>query len=182
MQGACNAIVVEEPARGDDLRLDREIPGPFHLAEIRRAARTHQGLQSALAAGAHDLDLEIAAAGGSAGVIGRAAGCQGAGVLPIENRKATGRWPEDANRLTPVLHDEEPVRPDATLLLGLIGTAGHRPAESVRGTLRRGSLPAQELAGNVEGRFDVELALVLPDFGECDVLSMPDEPGGLVVQ
>jgi hypothetical protein len=70
MQAAANPIVVEVPTSRDDLGLDGEVAGAFHFAEIRRAARSHQGLQLPLALRAHDLDLKVPAAGGPTQIVG----------------------------------------------------------------------------------------------------------------
>jgi hypothetical protein len=64
VQAAPDPIVVQISTGGDDLGLNREVPGPLHFAEIRRAPGAHQSLQLPLPLGAHDLDLEIPATGG----------------------------------------------------------------------------------------------------------------------
>ena len=58
-------VVVEVGAGGDDLSLDREVASPFHLAEIGFLASPDQRLEALFPGGAHDLDLEVAAAGGA---------------------------------------------------------------------------------------------------------------------
>src|SRR4051812_26600851 len=75
MQGATNTVVVEVGTSRNDLGFDREVTGALHLAEIRRPARTHQGLQPALALRAHDLNLEVTATRCPARMIGGATGC-----------------------------------------------------------------------------------------------------------
>src|SRR4051812_5060105 len=80
VQRAADPVIIEVGAGGDDLRLDGIVACAFHLAEIRGAARTHQGLQPPLPFGTHDLDLEIAATSRTAGVISCAAGGQRTGV------------------------------------------------------------------------------------------------------
>jgi hypothetical protein len=86
VQAATDSIVVEVAAGGDNLGLDREISGPFHFAEIRRAPGSHQSLQLPLPFGAHDLDLEIAATSGPTQIIGGAAWSQGARIAATQQR------------------------------------------------------------------------------------------------
>src|SRR5690349_15830966 len=90
MEGAANPVFIQIIACRNDLGLQREVTGPLHLAEIRRSPRAHQGLETPLPFGAHDLDLEIAAAGRSPGVVCRAAWGRGTRVCPVDDRE--GSW------------------------------------------------------------------------------------------
>src|SRR5687768_13817121 len=105
VQAAADPIVIQITAGGNDLGLDREVPGAFHLAEIRRTTGPHQGLEALLAAGAHDLDLQIPAAGGPPAVICGATRCQRARVLSLKHRETARRLRQAPSYYPPVLHE-----------------------------------------------------------------------------
>jgi hypothetical protein len=182
MQAAADPIVVEVPAGGDDLGLDGEVAGSFYFAEIRRPARTHQGLQPPLPLGTHDLHLKIAAAGSSPKIIRSPAGGEGARVSGAEYGKAVGRQRKRPNCGSAVLHDHKAIAIQSAGLFGPVGSPGNRPLETVGGTLSRGALVMQISAGNPQHRVHVQLALILPEVVKRDVLSVSDEPGGLMVE
>ena len=80
MQGAVDPPRLEVAARRDHFGVDRVIPLALDLAEIRRSPGAHQRLESALLACAHDLDLQVPAAGRAAPVVCGAARCRRAGI------------------------------------------------------------------------------------------------------
>jgi hypothetical protein len=88
MQGTADPVFIEECAGGDDLCLDGEIAGAFHLAEIWRPTGPHQCLEPPLPLGTHDLYLEIPAAGGAPGIVCGTAGRQSAWIGALEDGKA----------------------------------------------------------------------------------------------
>jgi hypothetical protein len=182
VQGAANAIIIQICTGGDDLRLDRKVAGPFHLAEIRRPARSHQSFQLALLFGAHDLDLEITAAGGAPNVVSRSASCQGARVSTGNDRQAAGWGWQRSNHPAPALHDQKALATEATSLLRPVRPARRRSGKAVRGTFRPGALHSQEPAGYVEHGVDVQLPFVFPKIVKGDPLGVTNEPGGLVIQ
>ena len=182
VQAASDTIVVQESAGGDDFRLDGKVACALHLAEIRRPAGTHQCLQSALPPGAHDLNLEITAAGSTAGVVGRATRCQGTRVLPLQNWQHPSRRAKGSDRGPAVVDHQEAVGTDTSRLLGPVGATRGRPAKSMCGTLGEGPFPTQIPAWNVQGRLYVDLAFVFPDLGEGHVLGVADQPGGFVIE
>ena len=49
VEATANPVVIQIAAGGNDLGLDREVSCAFHLAEIRRTAGPHQGLEALLA-------------------------------------------------------------------------------------------------------------------------------------
>jgi hypothetical protein len=182
MEGAADPIIIEKGAGGDDLCLDGEIPRPFHLAEIRRAPRTHQGLQPALPLGTHDLDLEVTATRRSAGMVRGSARGQSARVGPAENRKAPGSRLECPHGGPPVFDNQKAVRSQPARLLPSDGPVGQGSAEAV--SCAAGSAPVwlQETARDVQRSVDVKLTFIFPDLMEADVLGVTDEPGALVIQ
>jgi hypothetical protein len=184
MKSAPDSVFVQVSTGGDHLGLNREIPGSLHLAEIRGTARPHQGLQPPLLSGTHDLDLKIAAAGRTAEVISGPAGCQGARVGAVEYWKAPGRrrCTQGSDRGPAVLYNQEPVSTELARLVWRGVPPWRRALKSVRGAPDGGTIPVQVPAGDVKDRIDVELALILPDVGERNVLRVTDEPGCLMIQ
>jgi hypothetical protein len=182
MQAAANPIVVEVPTGGDDLGLDREVSSPFHFAEIRRAAGSHQSLQLPLALSAHDLDLEVPAAGRATQIVGSTAWGQRTRVTAIEDWEAAGRLRQASNRGSAVLHNQKAVPRESAGLFPFVRPAGSRPSVAVRHTLGTGSIPTQVSAGDMQHRVDVEFSLILPQVVEADVLRVADEPGCFMVE
>jgi hypothetical protein len=179
---AGDSIVIQEAAGRDDFGLDREVTRPLYLAEIRRPPGTHQCLQPSFPTGTHDLDLEVAAACCAAGIVGRPAWGQGAGVLRVQYRQASWGRRKRSGHGTAVLHHQEPIPSQPAPLLGLVGPAGCGPPEAMRGALSNGTLTPKVPARDVEGGIHVELPSILPDIGKRDVLRVPNQPGGLMVQ
>jgi hypothetical protein len=182
MQRTTNPVVVQKGASGDDLGFDREITGSLDLAEIRRAPGTHQGFESSLPPGAHDLNLEIAAAGRSPGMVGGPARRQGTGVGPGQDGKGTPGRLKGSNRHFPILDDHESVLSHPSGLLFSPGPAGSRTREAVSLAPAGGAIPVEITAGDVEHGVHVQLAFIFPDFVKCDVLGVPDQPGGFMIQ
>jgi hypothetical protein len=166
VKAAAYAIVVQESARGYHLRLDRKVARPIYLAEIRRPARSHQCLEAAFPAGAHDLYLEVAAAGGTAPVVRGSARGEGTGVLNIHywKRPARGRRRRQGSRhRTAILHNQEPIPAQPSPLLWPVRSAGNRANEAMGGALGRGTLVTEISAAHVKGRIHIQLAFVFPD-------------------
>ena len=170
----------------DHFGVDGELALARHLAEIRRTPGTHQRLQRLLPAGAHDLYLQVPAAGRAAPVVGRAAGCGGAGIgaRAWQDRQ---RPPRRRGRRQPprdhpaALHQVEPV---AIELSQLRPPAGGRRGRgvTVRAAAGAAAFLTQEPAGDVEHGVHVEIAFTFPQVEEGDVLRVAQEPGGLVVE
>ena len=121
-------------------------PGPLHLAEVRRAAGPHQGLQPALLLGAHDLDLEIPAAGRAPRCVRGATGRRSAqGFAPLSTGSARQvrrrRRTRAAVDRSPLLHDQEPVAAQPAGLLEPARTARQRAAEAVSAGTRPRARP-----------------------------------------
>jgi len=182
MQGTADPIIIKIGAGGDDLCFDREIPRPFHLAEIRWAPGTHQGLQPALPLGTHDLDLEVAAAGSPAGIVRGSARGQRTRVGRAENGEAVAGKRECPEGSPPALDNEKSILTQLARLLPANGPAWRGSREAVGGAAGGASVWLQETARDVQRGVDVELPLILPDIIEADVLSVTDEPSGLVIQ
>jgi hypothetical protein len=182
MQGAADPILVEIGAGGNDLCLDGEIARPFHLAEIRRTARTHQGLQPVLPLGTHNLDLEVAATRRPTGIVRGSARGQSARIGRGENRKTTGGRRECPDGGPPVFDDEKLVPAQLARLLPSDWSAGRGSSEAIGGAAGGAPLCLQEAAGDVERGINVKLTLIFPDVIEADVLGVTNEPGGLVIQ
>jgi hypothetical protein len=107
---------------------------------------------------------------------------QSARVGGGENRKATGRGREGADSRPPVFDNEKSVATQPARLLPSKGPAWRGSGEAVGCTAGGAPVWLQETARDVQRGIDVELALIFPDIMEADVLSMTDEPGGLVIQ
>lgn len=185
MKRAGHPVILQESARGDHLGLEREVPGPLHLTEIWRLAGAHQGLQAPLALGAHDLDLQIPAAGGGHGVVGRTAGGGGAGVVAVHDRERVGGWRRmlEGPRHQPFrVHDAEPVLPQTAELCPVRRPSGRRAFESVNPATGRHAILSQMTAGYVEHGVHVEVILVGPGLAEGDLLRVPQQPGRLVIE
>ena len=182
VQRAADAVVVQVPAGGNHLCFNRVVARPLHLAEIRRSPRSHQCLQLALPFGAHDLDLEIPAAGGSPPVIRRAACCEGTRVSATQDREASRWWREGPNPGPPILYNKEAIAGKPSRLLGSPGSTGQGTVEAVGSTPRFGTFSSKVPAGHMQHGIDVELTPVLPEIVERDALGVPDQPGGLMVQ
>jgi hypothetical protein len=89
---------------------------------------------------------------------------------------------ERANRRSTVLHDEEAIPTQTARLVRLVRAARSGSPESVGGAVGRGAVTVEVSARDMEHRLDVELARILPDLGEGDVLGMAEKPGRLVVE
>jgi hypothetical protein len=162
VEAAPDPVVVQIPAGRDDLGLDGEIARPLHLAEIRRATGTHQGLQLSLPFGAHDLDLKVTAASGTPQIVGRAAGSQGARIPGGEHRQTTrGGW-EHANYGLAVLHDQESIAAQTPGLFRLVGVTWGGTAEAIRGAVGTAPIALQVPARDMKHRVHVQLAFILP--------------------
>jgi hypothetical protein len=186
MQGASDPVVVQVPAGRDHLGLEREVPGPLDLTEIRRAAGAHQCLQALLAMGAHDLDLQVSAACGTPPMVGRATGRACAGVSPVEHRELPGTgWGgggEHAHsRPTPIDHPEPVATEPPGLSPSQLG-GECRIGESIEGATRTAGLGPKVSARDVKGRLGVQISAVRPDLAEGDLLGMSQEPRRLVVE
>jgi hypothetical protein len=182
VESAGDTIIIQVPAGRDHLSLDGEVSCPFHLAEIRRAAGTHQGLQLALAFGAHDLDLQVSAAGSTTEVIGSPAGGHCAGIAGTQHRQAArGRW-KLANGPSAILDNEEAIAVEATRLGPFSRTPRSPAGKAVSCALSLGSVPTQVAAGYVKHSVHVQFALVLPEIVKADVLGVSQKPGGLVIE
>jgi len=182
MQAATDPIVIQEAAGRDDLGLDREVSRAFYLAEIRGTARAHQGLEPLLPAGAHDLDLQVPAAGGAPGVICGPARRHGARIFGLEHREAPKRLRQASAHDSTILHHQKPVTSEAAQLLGLVSAARCPPQEPMGGALCHRTFAPKVAAADMERRVDVELPVVLPDLRERDMLGVPEQPGCLVVE
>ena len=94
VQRAADPIILEVPAGGDDLALDDVGANALGLAQVRRAPRQEQGLQVLRAPPVrrgHDLQREVPAARGAAGVVGGAAGCAVTGVASVVDDRQGSR-------------------------------------------------------------------------------------------
>src|SRR3954452_24583690 len=150
VQSAADAIIVEITTGGDQFGLDREVSCPVHFAEIRRPAGTHQSLQLALPFGAHDLDLEVSAAGGAPEIVGGPARGQRAGIAATQDRKSPGRRRQMPNSGAPVLYNDKPVPAEPSRLVLAPGGPGGRAPKSMRIALGFRTIIAQVSAGHVE--------------------------------
>jgi hypothetical protein len=182
VEAAADPVVIEVPTGGNYLCLDGVIASALHLAEIRRLAGSHQCLESALPPGAHDLDLQISAAGRPPAVVCRAAGSKCAWVRSLQNRQALARRRQRPSHLAAIFYNKEPVSIQAAGLVWLVRSPGARAPEAVSGTLGERAFLPQVSTADVQGGVHIELALVLPDFRKPNVLGMTDEPGGFVVE
>jgi hypothetical protein len=182
VERAADAVVVQITARGDYFGLDREIAGPLHLAEIRRPAGSHQGLQFALPFGAHDLDLEVPAAGCSPLVVRRPAGRQRAGITAAQHRKVSGRRRQPAHGRAAVFHDHKPVPAQSPGLVRVARASGSGSPVTVGGAFSFRAVAAQIPAGDMKHGVDVQLSLILPQIVERNSLGVADQPRRFVVK
>src|SRR3954466_13407746 len=127
VQSAADAIIVQITTGGDQFGLDREVSCPVHFAEIRRPAGSHQSLQLALPFGAHDLDLEVPAAGGASEIVGCPAGGQRAGIAAAQDRKGSGGRRQMPHGGAPVLYNKKPIPTETSRLVLLAGAPGGGP-------------------------------------------------------
>lgn len=184
---AVEAIFLEEIAGRNDLCADQPLLGilPLDLAEIGRFPAPEQRFQQRLLRGAADFDIQVAAAGGVAGMIGGSTRCLGAGVGVGGEREGPlqgGGGRQMPGDQLPVLDDPEAILPQparrcraarywnaATEAVGsAFGLATVRPE-------------LQILAGDVHRCLAPELTIrgVAPP--EIESLSVPEEPGRVVV-
>src|SRR5215212_1560492 len=70
VETAANTVLIQVPTGRNHLSLDREVAWTLYLAEIRRAARTHQCFKPLLPPSAHDFDLQVATARRTTRVVG----------------------------------------------------------------------------------------------------------------
>ena len=113
MERAMDPVLHEEGARRDHLRVQGLGGLPIHLAEIGGLAAPDQGLEPALPGGAHDLDLEVPAAGRSPSVVGGAARGADTGVgsgVDRELPRGSGGRRQCAGDRPPPLDDPETIR------------------------------------------------------------------------
>lgn len=183
---AVDLVIVEKSAGGDDLGTYRKWALPLHLAEVRGLARPDQRLQSPLPSGAHDLNLKVAAAGGSSSVVCGPAGGPDAGIGSCVHRQLSGRTgdrqqhPGDEPAF---FHHPEPIAPKSARCRqrrrpGPIG------AVETKGLAALAAIPigAEQSAGNVKGRLHVEVLVVLPQVREKrNIFGVADQPGCLLV-
>src|SRR5687767_9974104 len=120
MQGAGDPIFPQIPASRDHFRLDGVGSWTGHLTEIGSPAGPDQRLEPSLAAGAHDLDLEITAACCAPVVVRRAARGSRAGVVAVEyGEAARGRGDRQITRCgSHVVHHPKTVATESTGLGG----------------------------------------------------------------
>src|SRR3954451_3542755 len=182
VQSAADAIIVQITTGGDQFGLDREVSCPVHFAEIRRPAGSHQSLQLALPFGAHDLDLEVSAAGGAPEIVGGPARGQRAGIAAAQDRKSSGRRRQIPNGGASVLYNKESIPAQPSRLVLPAGAPGSGSPKPVRCALGLRTIVAQVSARYVEHGVHVQLASVVPDIVEGDPLRVTDEPGRLVIQ
>jgi hypothetical protein len=114
---------LEIPAGGDDFRLQGVITLPGHLTKIGGATGSNEGLQLHVAPLAHDLDLEIAAAGSPYPVVRGAARRRGARIISLQYRKASSHKGQDLSDRLVVLDHLKPV---GAQLAGLRSAGGDR--------------------------------------------------------
>jgi len=186
VEGTMHPILHQKSARRDHFPAQGERGEPLELAEVGDLAGPQQGFQPALPGGAHDLDLEVPAAGGASAVVGGAAGGGRAGVAAGVKGKLAGcvlgRWELPSDR--PARFDDaEPVSSQAARLRRVGALRGFGPGVAVRRAARAPVLvPPQEAAGHLEHRFGIEVPPVsLQVSEEADPLGMPQQPGRFMV-
>jgi hypothetical protein len=136
--------------------------------------------------GAHDLDLEVTAAGGFAGIVRGSARRRRAGIIgtiPVcQNRQAAGRERERSNRVLALLDDYEPVAAELERLRVPLRTAGRGAGKAMCPAARGSSLLVQIATRDVQHRLDVQVAFSLPQLQEINVLRVAEQPGGFMVE
>jgi hypothetical protein len=136
--------------------------------------------------GAHDLDLEVTAAGGFAGIVRGSARRRRAGIIgtiPVcQNRQAAGRERERSNRVLALLDDYEPVAAELERLRVPLRTAGRGAGKAMCPAARGSSLLVQIATRDVQHRLDVQVPFALPQLQEIDVLGVSEQPGGFMVE
>src|ERR1041384_5876072 len=114
VESAVDPVLHQEGAGRDHLGAQRLGGLPVHLAEIGGLAASDQGLEAALPGGAHDLDLEVPAAGCPPPVVGGAARGADAGVgsgVDRELPRGPGRRRQCAGGRPPPLANPETAPP-----------------------------------------------------------------------
>lgn len=197
VERAADPVILEVPAGGDDLALDDVAAHALGLAQVRRAPRQEQSLQVVRVPPGRrgqDLQREVPAARGAAGVVRGATGRAPAGVSSVVDygERASPERPacEIESALPPAVHDGErasPV-PQRRWLRGL-PSRRHRAHERVGGTpdppcrFRRLSRSGRALCPQVLTRHvhhGVHQYSPSADvrFAERNALAVAQEPGG----
>ncbi len=185
---AGDPVVVQIPTGRDHLHLEREVARTLDLTQIRGSTRADQRFQLLLLASAHDLDLQIPAAGGPSRIVRCPAWRRRTGVLRHQHRQRPG-WSRGSileREVSPdcpaILHDPEPAATQAPWLVGSRRGPGQASPKAVQLAPGPVPFPLEKATPHVKDGLHVEIALPLPEPAERDVLGMAEQPGGLVIQ
>ena len=185
MQSASDSARLEVAAGRDHLDPDREFTLAFDLAQVGRLAGPYERFEPLLPGRAHDLHLQIPAAGGAALVVRRLARGSLAGVLRCDDRECVphrgGREEPPRDQLAPLNHPEPILAQLTRLDVSWVGWQA--PGESVGAAGGRAVGPGfQEAAADMQEGIRIEVAAVFPESQKCDIARMAHQPGGFMVQ
>lgn len=80
------------------------------------------------------------------------------------------------------LHNSKRVSTQAPRLLTIVGLAGRRAGEAMCATIRLGAMLPEVPAADVEDTIDEQITALSPQRSERNILDVPQQPGGLVIQ
>lgn len=180
-----DSVIGQEAAGRDEFGAQRKGALSVHLAEVGRLAAPDQGLQAQFPRGAHDFDLEVAAAGCPLAVVGGAAGSPDTRIGAGMDRQLA-RWSGKGRQLPfaepAALHDGESVSPESPGFRRNRNSGAERSAVSMSRTGPPGAIPGEVPARYLEERLDVEVAVVRPQVGaEGNAPGVSQQPGGLMI-
>jgi len=178
-------LVLEESARRDHFNDNQVGILPDRLAEIRRLPVADQCFEHRLFFGAADVDLDVAAAGVAASVVGRAAWRIGAGARDLRERQRAARYRgrvEPAGDQPLAVHNREAIAAKPARG-GRMRHGSDPPRESVRRAAHVAFALAggEKTAGDVDGGIAPEFAVTLEHWSEVDPLCVAEEPGRVMI-
>ncbi len=181
VEAAGHTVLAEIPAGRNHLGLDGIVLVPLGLAEVGGLAGPHQRLEPGLATGAHDLDLEVPAAGGAPRVVGGPTGGAEAGV-GAEDGQARLHVHRGPVHQPALVHQEEPVPAELPGLGRAPGAGRGGTPEAVRVAAGPAAVLLEVLAGDVEPRVHQEFPLPGVEAPEIQLGGVAKQPGRLVVE
>jgi hypothetical protein len=182
MESASHAVLLEVPARRDDLDFHGILVLALELAQIWRLSGSEQRLELGLTFGAEDLDDEIPTAGCATGVIPSATGCLQAWVLVRDNRQsAPWHWKATFLQLVPV-HDHETITARLPSLSRLTARTRCGSNEPMGFALCLAVVRLEVAAGHVQHGVGQEIVALDVELSKRDALRVAQEPRAIVIE
>lgn len=181
VEGAIPAIIIEVAAAGDHLDAECTVRFPVHFAEVGRLSRPDECLKGLVFGGAEDLQLEVAATGGAAGVVGGAAGGRLTGIGVRQDREGALQGAVAGHKFE-ILDHLEPVSAETAGVRVRNGCVGQGASVAEGGAASLALRGLQMPTGDVERGLRQEVISFLPQLSKGDAAGMAEEPSRLSVE